>query len=601
MVGRSMQLQDLDLRSVIDGMSEGFALLDADFVILDVNAETMRLEPRPRDQIVGRCHWDVYPGSADTDLGLLYKKAMRERVRVSLKHRHVWEDGREIWLDMRAYPVSGGRLAVFFRDVTAANGAERKLRESEERFRGAVGAFVDALWTNDTEGRMTGEQPGWAALTGQTFDEYQGYGWSQAVHPDEAQPTIDAWNAAVAEKRLFEFEHRVRVRSGEWRRFTIRATPVLDEAGAVREWVGVHRDITAATETRRQLARNAETFQKLVRDNPFGVYVVDSRFRLVEVSLGCAKPFAGIEPLLGRDFADIMQIVWEEPFAAIAIGRFRHTLATGESYLSPPKVEIRRNVIAREAYDWRIDRIVLPDGQFGVVCYFYDLSERMGLETELRQALDDKDTLVREIDHRVRNSLSIVSSLLTMQGRAAQSSEVKQALATAAARMQAVARIHERLYKGDQVGIVRFDDYLSQICEDLRNSVGRAGVHLQLDVVPVRLGVDHAVSLGLVITELVTNAFKHCTGDDLTISLKLFAEDGGYALTVEDNGAGMPDDFVAGTGTGLGMRVVNLLTRQVGAKIRFPAPGQPASFKLSIPAEVFLPNGASSLVADADA
>lgn len=457
---------DLDLRSVIDGMSEGFALLDADFVILDVNAETMRLEPRSRDEIVGRCHWDVYPGSADSELGMLYKKAMRDRVPVSLEHRHEWEDGRVSWLDMRAFPVSGERLAVFFRDVTAA------------------------------------------------------------------------------------------------------------------------------TEARLQLARNAETFQILVIDNPFGIYVVDSQFRMLHVSQGCGKAFAGIEPLLGRDFADIMQIVWEEPFAAEAIGRFRHTLTTGESYQSPPRIESRRNIEAREAYDWSIDRIVLPDGQFGVVCYFYDLSERLKLEAELHQALDDKDTLVREIDHRIRNSLSIVSSLLTMQGRAAQSSEVKQALTAAAARMQAVARIHERLYKGNQVGSVQFDEYLLQICDDLRNSVGRKGVHLQLDVVPVRLEVDHAVSLGLVTAELVTNAFKHCTGDDVTIRLTLMPDADGCSLSVEDDGAGMPLDFVAGTGTGLGMRVVKLLTRQVGATIQFPAPGEAANFKVCLPSKIIVPASA---------
>ena len=118
--------------------------------------------------------------------------------------------------------------------------------------------------------------------------------------------------------------------------------------------------------------------------------------------------------------------------------------------------------------------------------------------------------------------------------------------------------------------------------------MGRTGVRLQLDVVPIRLMVDHAVPLGLIVTELVTNAFKHCDGNKLKIAVNLFAEDGGYALTVEDDGAGMPADFVAGTGPGLGMRVVNLLSRQVRAKIQFPAPGEPANFKLRIPLDIFI-------------
>ncbi|MEP9827894.1 PAS domain-containing protein, partial [Staphylococcus aureus] len=82
---------------------------------------------------------------------------------------------------------------------------EALLRESHDRFRAAVEAVQGILWTNDAAGRMVGEQPGWSALTGQTQAEYEGYGWAKAVHPDDAQPTIDAWEAAVAESRMFVF------------------------------------------------------------------------------------------------------------------------------------------------------------------------------------------------------------------------------------------------------------------------------------------------------------------------------------------------------------------------------------------------------------
>jgi PAS domain S-box-containing protein len=100
---------------------------------------------------------------------------------------------------------------------------------------------------------MEGEQLGWGNFTGQTYDEYQGYGWSQAVHPEDAQPTIDAWTQAVAEARTFVFEHRVRRRDGEWRLCSIRAVPVLSAEGQIREWVGVHTDITEQRRAEQQL------------------------------------------------------------------------------------------------------------------------------------------------------------------------------------------------------------------------------------------------------------------------------------------------------------------------------------------------------------
>jgi PAS domain S-box-containing protein len=130
--------------------------------------------------------------------------------------------------------------------------AEAELRASNKRFRAAIQATRGVLWTNDAQGRMVGEQPGWAALTGQHYDDYQGYGWSTAVHPDDAPPTVDAWNEAVRERKTFIFEHRIRRADGEWRLFSIRAVPVLDDNGEVTEWVGVHTDITE-----ERLAENA--------------------------------------------------------------------------------------------------------------------------------------------------------------------------------------------------------------------------------------------------------------------------------------------------------------------------------------------------------
>lgn len=141
----------------------------------------------------------------------------------------------------------------------------QELRLSNSRFQAAMDAVGDILWTNSADGRMTGEQPAWSRLTGQSFEEYQGYGWSRAVHPEDAQPTIEAWNEAVAARRVFVFEHRVRRRDGVWRRFAIRGVPVIDENGAILEWVGVHRDITEERERLSELQRAREQAESASR------------------------------------------------------------------------------------------------------------------------------------------------------------------------------------------------------------------------------------------------------------------------------------------------------------------------------------------------
>jgi PAS domain S-box-containing protein len=127
-----------------------------------------------------------------------------------------------------------------------------------------------------------------------------------------------------------------------------------------------------------------DTFKHLVEQSPFGVYTVDADFRLAHVSLGARKVFENVRPLLGRDFADVLRRIWPEPFADEAIGRFRHTLLTGETFRAESTVEQRRDIEALESYDWKLERVMLPDGRPGVVCHFYDLSERQQHDAALR-------------------------------------------------------------------------------------------------------------------------------------------------------------------------------------------------------------------------
>jgi PAS domain S-box-containing protein len=143
-----------------------------------------------------------------------------------------------------------GILQISF-DVTdqviARRHAERlteQLRKSEERYRSLIEATQQTIWINNAEGEMRGEQPGWAALTGQSYEEYQGHGWTCAVHPEDRPHTVALWEAAVRSGEVFVGEHRVRRRDGEWRYFSATSAPVREEDGSIREWFGVHTDVT---------------------------------------------------------------------------------------------------------------------------------------------------------------------------------------------------------------------------------------------------------------------------------------------------------------------------------------------------------------------
>ncbi len=133
-------------------------------------------------------------------------------------------------------------------DITEHILARKRIEESEQRFQAAIAAVQGVLWTNNAKGEMEGEQLGWGSVTGQNYKDYQAYGWADAIHPDDVRATIEAWEEAVKACKHFVFEHRVRLKNGNWGHFSVKAIPLLNNDGLVREWVGVHTDITEQKE-----------------------------------------------------------------------------------------------------------------------------------------------------------------------------------------------------------------------------------------------------------------------------------------------------------------------------------------------------------------
>jgi len=134
--------------------------------------------------------------------------------------------------------------AVVDRRARARSTETEAIRRSEDRFRSLVLATAQVVWTTDPAGEMADEQPEWSTFTGMELDEYRGMGWLNAVHPDDRERVAHAWRTAVERRTLLSAEHRMRRADGEWRHVSMRAVPVLEPGGRVREWVGTTTDVT---------------------------------------------------------------------------------------------------------------------------------------------------------------------------------------------------------------------------------------------------------------------------------------------------------------------------------------------------------------------
>ena len=133
--------------------------------------------------------------------------------------------------------------------------AEAVLRRGEDRYRSLVDAVTAVVWNTPASGGFESEQPGWSLFTGQSFEQLKGSGWLDAVHPDDREYTARIWSAAVTTRSLYEVEYRLRRHDGVYRHMMVRAVPILDETGALAEWVGIHTDIAISSRPRPRSAK----------------------------------------------------------------------------------------------------------------------------------------------------------------------------------------------------------------------------------------------------------------------------------------------------------------------------------------------------------
>lgn len=513
------------------------------------------------------------------------------------------------------------------RELTARRTAEADLRASNRRFRAAVDAVQGVLWTNTPEGRMEGEQPGWSALTGQTRAEYEGYGWSACVHPDDAGPTVAAWERAVATRTPFVFEHRLRRKDGEWGHYSIRAVPILDEAGRIELWVGVHTDITEqraaeaalkdlnATLERRidertreiqaafdRLEESEHRFRILVDGvTDYAIYMLDPEGRVTKWNAGAerVKGYAAAE-IVGRHFSTF------------------YTEADRQAGMPDRMLETATRVGKAEAEGWRVrkdgtefwanvavDAIRDEGGQLvGFAKITRDLTEKRAVEDQLRQSqkMEAVGQLTGGIAHDFNNLLTIITGNMDIAGRALDKEDgvarARRSIDNAMKGAERAAALTQRLLAFARRQPLSpkpldLDRLVAGMSELLNRSLGEM-VRLEVVTSPGLWPVEADPNqMENALINLAVNARDAMPqGGSLTIETANAHLDGDYAtahsevptgnyvvVAVSDTGTGMPREHLArvfepffttkeiGRGTGLGLSQVYGFVKQSGGHV----------------------------------
>src|SRR5512133_931843 len=281
--------------------------------------------------------------------------------------------------------------------------------ESDERLQSVlrsstVGTFEVNLQSgtgawNDVEFELLGLKPSETPPNPESFFRY--------VHPDDIAELTAKWEEALQTGNL-DAEFRIVRADGTERWLAGKGRFAFDDAmgrGALR-FMGVNYDITERKQAEEAVSRSQKIFNDLIENSPFGNYIVDSQFRIVMMNASTQTgAFRNVQPVIGRNFAEAMHILWPEDVAEGIISRFRHTLDTGEPYYSRDFINLRNDEKNIEAYEWELHRIMLPDGQNCVICYYFDSTKLRLAEA----ALQDSEQQFRVLIQNLQSAVALIN------------------------------------------------------------------------------------------------------------------------------------------------------------------------------------------------
>jgi len=265
----TMRLRDRSLQAI----TQGLFITDpsrSDEPIVYVNEAFEAMTGYPRGEVIGRDIRFLRGPETDPAGMQTLREAYREGDECTVELRVHRKDGVPFWCSLALSPVQDiqGRVTHFvgvMTDVTARKEFEENLGRSEERFRSLVEAIAAIVWTTPAAGGFESEQAEWSEFTGQAFERLRGAGWLDAVHPDDRAETLEATARGLAGRAPYQFEHRLRRKDGVYRHMVVRAVPIFNGDGSIREWVGVDDDVTERKEAEDALVEAKEAAEAASR------------------------------------------------------------------------------------------------------------------------------------------------------------------------------------------------------------------------------------------------------------------------------------------------------------------------------------------------
>ena len=565
------------LRGLFDNMPSGMSVYQvqndgsngSDYIIKEFNLASQKIEGMKREDIIGKSLKDIRPKIDEYGLIPIFKNVWETGEPIHYPSKIYVDEEYTNWYENYVFKTPSGEVVAIYNDVTEQEKAKEVLKESEEKFRTVADYNYDWEYWISPDGDLLYVSPSCERITGYLPDEFikEPTLLGKIIHPHDIEIREHLQNESKGQKRHDVIEYRIITKQGEERWIAHGCQPVYNNEG---EFIGrraSNRDITKRKKSELKLKESEEQINAIFNTVYSGIIMVNTEGFINFANQYMTEMFGfKLQELIGMPYFDLTankeRTAAETNLVNLIKGEIDHTFV---------ERQYQRNDGSVFWGNLSGTRILNEDGSLkGLIGVITDITDHKMDADALKESLNEKDTLLREIHHRVKNNMQIISSLLNLQMHHEDLDETVNVLKESQGRVKSMAMIHEKLYQSPNFTDINFKDYIDKLIFDIFYSYGiKIGtIESVLDIEDINLNIETAIPLGLIVNELVTNSVKYAfpKGEGIiTIHLKSLQDK--MELTITDNGIGLPKDIDIDNTETLGLQLVKSLVNQIEGKI----------------------------------
>ena len=453
-------------------------------------------------------------------------------------------------------------------EITKRKESEDALRKSEEKYRILTETVPDIIFTLDRKGRFAYINPAGENIVGYSSQEFLGHDFTEVLAPEYIDITTDLFKRGLAGEKISLYEVEIMHKDGQKIPVELNMTSLFDEDGNIIGRLGVARDVTEPKRVEKMLRESEDRYRTIFENTGTVMAIIEEDKTISLVNREAEKLFGySREEIEGKKR-------WTEFIMAEDLEKMMsyHEQRRVDPTIVPKRYEFRLIDRKGSIRDILLSVDVIPGTKISLASLL-DITERKKAEEKIKASLKEKEVLLREIHHRVKNNMQIVSSLLRLQSAKVEDKKTQEILKGCQNRIRTMALIHEKLYQSKDLAKINFAQYIDGLAVHVFQSYGVDSnlVAVKTDLEEVLLDLNRAIPCGLIINELLSNSIKHAfpEGKKGEILVKLHSDKKDMiTLVVSDNGIGLPDNIDFRKAQSLGLQMVNDLTRQIGGTIK---------------------------------